>query len=377
MRRKIYLIGGFGLGWKKVMLQLIDAATKTISDGTMNLQLSKPASKEDDSFFITSEDGNTDIEFTTLKWNDITRKYYQGGLFKFWSQIAKMYLTFLKHSDLRVVKRLPWSIVFLFIIAPFAIVLLFIFFSFFNWVLISTYFDLPTGVLAITIFVLSSIGTAITLDSASVVIFLRGLLFSADSFVSEPSLLDDHIKKYKEKILKDLRAKDYDEIIVLGFSHGCNLLILLISDLYGSGENKAQDKIKALFVAHYLPLGLLLKNKTKLSEAVLKLKNYDVTFFNVYNSYDSVCSSKNALFFPYDNDVKARVANLDTKYEECLPWLEKLKAKYTFHYAHTLYFRPLGISCQNSMIQILCSPQRLEKNAAFSLCTYSNQRLGN
>lgn len=353
------------------MLQLMEAAERSIADGTMRGKLTTPDSGDGDSFSISRENDEADIEFTTLKWNSITKKYYQMGVLNFWFSIARMYLTFLMHSDWSVVRRLPLKIVGLFLFAPFAIAFLFSLYLFLGTTLLA-YFLEPLPTLAwIGCIALSAVATIYTLDSAAVPIFLRGLLFSADSFVSEPDLLDSHVNEFKERILRELQEKQYDEVIVLGFSHGCSIVTLLMSEIYESSGKEIRDKVKAMFVAHYLPFGMLLKSKTKLGEAVLKLKSHDVTFFNVFNSCDSVCSSKNPLFFPYEGNGIARIANLDTQYENYLAGSGRLKAKLTFHYAHTLYFRPLDIPCPHAMINVLCSPTQLEKNPAFSVCKSS------
>jgi hypothetical protein len=366
MRRKVYLIGGFGLGWRKVMLQLIDAAETAISSDGLKLQLRTPESANSESFSVVAEDGGTEVEFTVLKWNDISKQYYRNGFIAFWLKVVKMYVSFLVNSDWKVVARLPGKIVFIFLIAPFAIILLFLFFTFISWFLLSGLADVPLEYSIITSVVVSVFGTYLVLDSAGIILFLRGLLFSADSLVLKSDLLDNHINAFKNRIMNDVRSKDYDEVVVLGFSHGCKLLVLLMSELYRTGEREVQDKFKAVFVAQFLPLGLLLKARTKLREAVLQLKQLDVTYFNVFNSCDSVCSSKNTLFFPYDDGMKACVVDLDTGYEKYLKGLNKLKAKLTFHYAHTLYFRSLDMPCPHGMIRILCSPLRLEENPAFS-----------
>jgi hypothetical protein len=250
-------------------------------------------------------------------------------------------------------------------VAPFAIILLFVFFAFISWFLLAGLAGIPLEYSIITSIAVSVLATYLVLDTAGIVLFLRGLLFSADSLVHKSDLLDDHVNAFRNRIMDDVRSNDYDEVVVLGFSHGCKLLVLLMNELYRTGASEVQEKFKAVFVAQCLPLGLLLKSRTKLREAVLKLKQLDVTYFNVFNSCDPVCSSRNTLFFPCDDGMKARVVNLDTGYENYLKGLGKLKAQLTFHYAHTLYFRPLDMPCPHGMIRILTSAQRLEENPAF------------
>lgn len=358
MRRKVYLIGGFALGWKNLMRDILKGVEleSKLSEKRKIYSLSPMDDSLDDTIKVYNHADNIQIEFTVLKWNDLSSLYYNLGFVRFWKRVWTMYRAISNNADTTSALQLPRYIVNLFVLTPFLLIIIFLFWVTIlgaGFVLLWPNTSLWWG--ASPVILLAFMMSYLLAKNLGALLFLRGFMFLADASVLNPQIMNDPVARFKERVQNDLENSEYDEICLLGFSHGAKFMLLLLKDLLQSQEQQA-SKIRPLFVAQTLPLALVMKPMSPIKDCVEWFKKQNIEFINIINPKDRVSNRSLHPFFPLHEGGLWQVRDCHLSYEQFVGTLEKLKIRCTLHYAHKLYFKNFKRPCEQSLFHKLLGP---------------------